>query len=339
MPNRDISDRLAYCTADPLLARERVDFIVVDDGSEPIQRARHAARCAEFGLEYRFIDSEALPVNMARARNAGVAAARTQYIMFMDVDLYPYPGYYNAILEEIDAQRLPEHEDDLVMTGVVYLSEAGTKRFFETDAARRRELFLRAEAREEGLIEKVSTGTSVTLMHRKRYVELGGYDESFEWWGYEDIEYNLRHIYHSDRFPLPEDFQKEIGHLADIDVYRGWKSLYRLYGDVTYAKRIVLFHIWHDIDRGSDYAKGYEANRQRFVKKMAALVEMPRLEAVRTGRDDPLFDRYRGNASNIGLFDRYRNSPVIVWMQPLKRIPLVGRLLLRLKHFVFGEHR
>ncbi|RLA70013.1 MAG: hypothetical protein DRG24_07565 [Epsilonproteobacteria bacterium] len=331
--NRNIAERLAYCTHDSFLDRNKLDFIVVDDGSPLAQRREHEAICVRQGLKYHYIESQNKNVNMARARNRGVALARTEYIMFMDVDLYPYPGYYDDLLNEIAAQNLNEHPDDLVMTGVIYLSEQeGVKRFFKTEPEKRRALFLDYCAQENNrFIEKVSTGTSVTLMHRERYLELGGYDENFEQWGYEDLEFNLRMMYHSDRFPLPKDFTKEIKSFADIDVYRGWKSMYKLYGDITFQKKIVLFHIWHDIDRSSEYARGYERNRQRFVKKITAMAKEPRAELCRVSEEDSLFNQYNNDDGSLSLGDHYKNSPLIAWVQPLKGIPLIGSLLLALK--------
>lgn len=338
MPNRAVGERLSYCISDPMLDRTKIVFSVVDDGSDAPSRSRHRQVCAELGLQYHYIESSDRPVNMARARNAGVKAARSKYIMFMDVDLFPYSGYYDDILRQIETQHLAEHPDDLIMTGVIYLTEVGSEQFLAADPKDRRAGFLKTNGNQcDGLIEKVSTGTSVTLMHRERYLELGGYDEAFEQWGYEDLDFNLRLIYHSGKFPLPEDFPKEIGHIADIDVYRGWKSIYRLYGDITFAEGIVLFHIWHEVDRGSAYARGYERNRQRFAKKMAALAKEERPQHCRIGRDDPLFDRYRGNAGPLGLNDRYRNSPLIVWAQPLKKIPFVGAVLLGVKRLLLGK--
>jgi predicted glycosyltransferase involved in capsule biosynthesis len=341
LPDRNITERLLYCVGDPLLDRNKIDFIVVDDGSPIEDRKCHEAVCEKAGLRYHYIDTQNKSVNMARARNAGVWLAQTKYIMFMDVDLYPYPGYYNDILKEIKLQRLDEHPDDLIMTGVIYLSKNfGVEQFFNTEPKKRKDLFLHYASEDESeFIEKISTGTSVTLMHRERYLELGGYDESFEQWGYEDLEFNLRAMYHSDRFPLPKDFTKEIKSFADIDVYRGWKSMYRLYGDITFKKEIVLFHIWHKVDRSSEYALGYEKNRQRFVKKITTMAKEQRAGVCRVSKRDPVFDQFHNTDSPLSLRDYYKNSPLIAWVQPLKSIPLVGSFLLALKKTLLGKER
>lgn len=331
--NRDISERLSYSVSDPLLDRERIDFIVVDDGSPLAEKCHHEAICKKLKLKYHYIDSQNKNINMARARNIGVRLAQTKYVMFMDIDLYPYPGYYNDILKEIEIQKLDEHKDDLIMTGVIYLTQKqGVDQFFNTKPEKRKTLFLQeCRKKKSEIIEKISTGTSVTLMHRERYLELGGYDERFEQWGYEDLEFNLRAMYYSDKFPLPKDFTKDIKSFADIDVYRGWKSMYKLYGDITFKKEIVLFHIWHEVDRESNYAKGYEQNRQQFVKKITAMSKEKRSKTFRVRKEDPLFDQFYNEHRSLSLSEYYKNSPLVAWMQPLKEIPLIGFLLVALK--------
>lgn len=331
--NRNISGRLSYSSSDPWLDRDLIDFIVVDDGSPLEEKYHHEAICRKLRLKYHYVDSQKKNINMARARNTGVKLAQTKYIMFMDIDLFPYPGYYNDILKEIEIQKLDEHKDDLIMTGVIYLTQKqGVDQFFNTNPEKRKTLFLQDRSNKNSeIIEKISTGTSVTLMWRERYLELGGYDEKFEQWGYEDLEFNLRAMYYSDKFPLPKDFTKDIKSFADIDVYRGWKSMYKLYGDITFKKEIVLFHIWHEVDRQSNYTKGYEQNRQQFVKKIAAMSKEARSETYRVQKNHPLFDQFHNNDESLSLSDHYKNSPLVAWLQPLKNIPLIGLLLLALK--------
>lgn len=332
MPDRDIAERIGYCIRDPLLERDRVVFMVVDDGSPEEAHHKHRERCEKLGIQYLYLPTRDTVPNMARARNAGVAAARSEYIMFMDVDLHPCPGYYNALLAEIEVQRLTLYSDDMIMTGVVYLTKAGSERFLEIDPDHRCCDFLKALERQKGdVIEKVSTGTSVTLLRRERYLELSGYDESFEQWGYEDLEFNLRAMYRDPKFPLPGDFTEDIGSFQDIDMYRGWKSMYRLYGDMTLAKAIMLFHIWHPVDKNSAYILGYEKNRQKFVRKIKKLAKEPRSTRVRIGRDSPLFERYRGPSRRLTLEEQYRNSPFLTLLQPLKKIPVIGDIFAYVK--------
>ncbi|HEV3000586.1 MAG TPA: glycosyltransferase family A protein, partial [Solirubrobacteraceae bacterium] len=72
------------------LARERFEVIVVDNGS----RDATAAVAREGGAR---VVTEPV-ANRARARNAGIAAARAPLVAFTDADCVAAPGWLEALL-------------------------------------------------------------------------------------------------------------------------------------------------------------------------------------------------------------------------------------------------
>lgn len=267
--SRDISERIKYCLCDKKLDREKVEFMVVDDGSSQINHLKHKEICENLNIRYIYLDTSSLNICMSRARNIGAINSISKYIMFMDVDLYPYNGFYNDIFNEIKISNLDKYCDDFLMIGAIYLTkELGMNLFFETDENLRKNLFIhKLLENDENYIEKFSTGTSVNVYNRYNYLSHGGYDEEFEKWGYEDLEFNCRMLYSSKKFPMPSNHFLDYQNFKNIVEYRGWKSIYRLYGDMTFQKGIVLFHIWHDVDDQSDYMQGKIINSQLFEKK------------------------------------------------------------------------
>ena len=101
----DMLERLSYVGEDHLLPKE-VSVLVIDDGSPRRMGEEIRRHCQELDYSYARIDSEYHPFSIARARNAGASLARSDYVMFQDVDLIPYDGFYNAILKEIKVQGL-----------------------------------------------------------------------------------------------------------------------------------------------------------------------------------------------------------------------------------------
>ena len=271
----DIAQRLSYCLGDDYLTRDLIEFLVVDDGSHPKAKQVHQERCAALNMQYLYIDSSDKNFSIARARNLGAQMASTEYIMFMDIDLYTYNNFYNDILNEIKINQLQRYNNDFIMVGVIYLTqEHGTELFLNTDKSLRKNLFThKLLENDTKYIEKFSTGTSVNVFNRIAYLAHGGQDEEFEQWGYEDLEFNLRFIYASKKFPIPKDRFLDYKNFRTIDEYRGWKSVYRLYGDMTFKKGIVLFHIWHPVDHQSDYIQGKAKNQALFEKKHKEYVE------------------------------------------------------------------
>ncbi|RQO72813.1 hypothetical protein DBR44_10860 [Aquitalea sp. FJL05] len=274
----DLLDRLNY----PLMDTQRphsVHFTIADDGSP-----RHISRelekiCQNHGYNYLHIESELEPVCMSRARNIGVCAVPSEFIMFQDVDLMPYDGFYSDVLNEIQIQNLTNNASLFLMFGVIYLTQSATELYYTTPSHLRKNLFIQHLLNENThYIEKFSTGTSVTVFNRNYYLSRGGYDEDFIEWGYEDIEFNTRCIRASRYFPLPENFLTDNQSFRHINRYQGWKSIYRLFGDITFQKGIVLFHSWHAIDGHSGYMKRKAINKQLFeekVKKFSSRGEEP----------------------------------------------------------------
>ncbi|MGN5477231.1 hypothetical protein ACTMU2_11055 [Cupriavidus basilensis] len=102
-------------------------------------------------------------------------------------------------------------------------------------------------------IEKFSTGTSVTVWRRDYFLASGGNDAEFNGWGYEDLEYATRAIRRRKLFPLPSEFALDYRNFQSVVEYKGWKSVYRLFGDLTFQKGIVMFHAWHPVEQDSRY--------------------------------------------------------------------------------------
>jgi predicted glycosyltransferase involved in capsule biosynthesis len=264
----DAVERLSFLLHDTHRPAD-VEVLVVDDGSTLQRSAAIRAACLQIGLSYCRIDSETDVFSIGRARNVGTQAARGEFVMFQDADLMPYPGFYREVLDEVEIQGLSEHAERFLMFGVIYLSEQATAEYFETPAQRRRnkfiQHFLEGDAQR---IEKFSTGTSVTVWNRGYFLATGGNDPDFEGWGYEDIEYMCRAIRRAKRFPMPEEFSLDYRNFQSITEYRGWKSIYRLFGDMTFQKGMVLFHAWHPVEDRSAYAKAKERNRKLFERKL-----------------------------------------------------------------------
>ena len=146
------------------------------------------------------------------------------------------------------------------------------------------------------LIDKFSSATSLILLNRQHFKSIGAYDEMFSKWGHEDIDLNCRLILADNLFSLPKHFSRDERNFNNIFEYRGWKSIYRLYGDRTFLKGIVLFHSWHETDQKNEYYSNKNKNKKRFHSNLKKYLReyIPR-------------DTYQINKKSI-LFDRYQHS-------------------------------
>lgn len=89
-------DRLLTALPDHLGPDGLGGLVVVDDGSRDPERVRRTVRAAG-GTVLR----HAVPRGPAAARNAGLAAARTPYVAFVDSDVVPEPGWLWPLLAHL----------------------------------------------------------------------------------------------------------------------------------------------------------------------------------------------------------------------------------------------
>lgn len=284
---RDALERLSHARMDARLGPE-IAFLVVDDGSEAEMVPEIRRICEELGFSYIHVDSAEKPFSVGRCRNVGAEYARSEFIFMQDIDLMPYDGFYQDLLNEIEAQDMRSNARHFLMIPYVFLTQRGTDFYQRLDpAVRRQRLIHAALVNDQALVEKFSTGTSANVYNRHWYLSRGGNNSDFEGWGYEDIEFNTRMIHHLRYFPTPAEWALEKFNFNSVTEYRSYKAAYRLFGDMAMMKGIAIFHAWHPVVQNSEYAKLSTLNRDIFIKK---LQDFPRTQ----NEPPPLPDRSRG---------------------------------------------
>lgn len=263
---RDLLDRLDYYKFDTELP-EQVDFIVVDDGSPDEYFKEILRKHSDNMTVLRTGAKNYQDFSLARARNYGAQRAKGRFVMFMDADLIPYPGFFKDVLRELKLTEMTRHVDRFLMFPVIYLTDKGYEEMRQLSADCWKQYSINAMLSDDKtLIEKFSSGTSVIALDRHYYLSRGGQDEDFEGWGYEDYEFATRLIRRNRKFPLPDNWLSMAGNFMTIRQYEGWKAAYRLYGDWMAAKGIYLLHAPHPIE--STYHRRKDQNLRYLQQKM-----------------------------------------------------------------------
>lgn len=267
--NSHILSRLVWSLRDPS-AHQFVNVMIVDDGSAPEFSDRIASICTANKLRYERLNTRNRIFSIGRARNHAAMTAATRFIFFMDVDLIPPAGFFKKLNDEIQDRKLDERAEDLIMIPVAYLTQEATEDYLSNGGDRRYGEFLEHTiSRNPSVIEKFSTGTSACVYNRLYYLARGGNYEQFSGWGYEDLEFNLRVARLTRMFPIPENFTRDQYSFDKQFSYQGWKAIYRLFGDRSFLKGLMLFHAWHPVDKSSDYYTQRESNKRKFDKLIA----------------------------------------------------------------------
>lgn len=283
----DLLDRINYYQLDSELPPE-VDFIVIDDGSPDKLYQEIQKKASDRTTVYRTGAKPFQDFSLARARNFAAQRAKGQFLMFLDADLVPYPGFFKDILREIHVSDLKNQVDQFLMLPVIYLTDLGFDKMQKMAPDHWRPYFINSMLKNNSEeIEKFSSGTSVVVLDRHYYLSRGGQDEQFEGWGFEDYEFATRLIRKVRKFPLPSNWLSMAGNFMKINKYDGWKATYRLYGDWMAAKGIYMFHSPHPIEvkyhRRKDINLRYLQHRMaEFVKTGVEHDPLPALEHGKT---------------------------------------------------------
>lgn len=153
------------------------EIIVIDDGSTDLTSERLRA---EHGDAIRILRTERLGVS--GARNHGMAAARGEYIAFLDSD----DDWKVDKLEKQVAYLEARPDYGLVMTDIVEMDR--TRREF--DIIRRRLVIPEDGDVLRHVLRQPALGPSSAMLRRRVYEEVGGFDTTLP--TAEDIDFHLR---------------------------------------------------------------------------------------------------------------------------------------------------
>jgi glycosyltransferase involved in cell wall biosynthesis/ectoine hydroxylase-related dioxygenase (phytanoyl-CoA dioxygenase family) len=156
------------------------ELILVDDGSadDTVNVAREAAR----DLSAIRVHHQRKRLGPAAARNAGASLATSEILCFLDSDSAPEPRWLEAL---VDAVRVGE--------GTV--AAYGRYRHRDFDSAPRwQRLFVEAQERHEQRYQITLRlpDTRGFVIRRTAFREIGGFNESFDRPGREDVEFAVR---------------------------------------------------------------------------------------------------------------------------------------------------
>ncbi|MBD3808359.1 MAG: glycosyltransferase, partial [Epsilonproteobacteria bacterium] len=317
---RDLFHRLEFCFRKEA---QDVEYIIVDDGSLQEDAERLKKRSDELGYKYISTDvSIDSPFNLARARNLGARAATGKYVLFLDVDLLVYPGFYDDLQTEIELFDMAHNSDIFLMLPVVYFNEKGLEQYNHTNDRLKKhfasQILLGGKF---DLIEKYSYGTSCILVDRLYYLSIGGQDERYEGWGYEDYDFTTKMMKLSSLFPTPANFESMKGNFMTINQYSGWKAEYRLYGMWMARKGIYLYHVPHEID--SSYHNNKNENLQLLEKSLSTDFSNSFLQTIEPDCEkslllsaNPFCCDYKLNAI-VGQYEILNTSNITQWEEIL----------------------
>lgn len=285
----DMFERIKYRKKYDKNISNKISFLIVDDGSSTTDSDTAKEICKQNNFNYLYIDSQDKPFSPSRSRNIGAQYANTKYIVHEDIDLCPYNGYYNTLLQEIEDSDLINNNDDFITVPVAYLTDIASQEYLKNPIEKRKEFLNDLMHGKTDWYEFFMPASSVIIIARHYYLSIGGYNENFRGWGLEDLEFAFRITRLAKKFHTPHDYKKLIttNFSRQFD-YCGWRAQFRLHGELFNRKGIILFHIKHPIDR-TWRNKNKHSNNEKLFQQCIELFEtkghyLPCLPDIHQGR-------------------------------------------------------
>lgn len=211
-----------------------LNIVVADNGSddETVDKLR-----ATFGQKVGVLDTSDCTGNISASRNAASSCGRSELILFLDDDMIV--GEPGGLRKAMAVGR----RVDFACGAIRYWSPPTWPRLIRRDDPMNKVISTLSHTSTEPLSINRVSGKNVIdnrsylanfgTVKRAAFDAVGGFDEGYRGWGYQDTDL----------------------------MYRLCMEGYAY--DLFSAHDIVVYHLAHTVDKGA----GYEQNRQRFLEK------------------------------------------------------------------------
>lgn len=196
--------------------------------------------------------------SLSKLRNAAIAAVKTKYVMFLDIDIVP-----DLNLVDLAYQQTLNHPKQISMFPCLYLSKQGSKLIYEQSAQKFIEQYF--DFRRD-LILHLAFPSSIVLTDIASVREIGGFDEQFVGHGYEDFDFMLRLFHHKGLIEYSTDILVDEPYLAPL-MSVGLRAVLAKPFLESLIQPVYFLHQFHKKDKDEDYYKKRIQNKDLFFKK------------------------------------------------------------------------
>ena len=159
-----------------------IEIIVVDDGSidgscDFITSFQH-----DNNTRIELIRTDG--IGLARAKNLGAEYSKGEYMIFGDAHLIFEDFWIDLLIEPIRSKQA-----DGTTPGIAPTTTPNVAGYGQT---LNRELGIQWNARKESLFETAILPGGCFAVSRNVFFDIGGFDNSFKVWGYEDVDFSLK---------------------------------------------------------------------------------------------------------------------------------------------------
>lgn len=177
-------------------------------------------------------------INNSALRNIAFRQVKSDFIVLLDVDIYPDFDLFLDCIDEISS-----HENPFIILPCLYLTRAGSKYLLNSnsDTQKLNDKYF-SFSRKEFL--HLAVPSSIVVMKRCDYQNINGFNEDFNGHGYEDFDFLARLALYHRLIKLDSNFCKDITYRSPLFSVGFRKTLGELCLSSLIKKRLT-FHLHH----------------------------------------------------------------------------------------------
>ncbi|ARE39197.1 putative glycosyltransferase involved in capsule biosynthesis [Rhodovulum sp. P5] len=246
------------------IPKDRFQILIVDFGT-CAERVGELARFSERheGVEILRVDDDG-PFSIGRARDIGVQHAKTDIVMFHDVDFLCSADTYQRIYKEAAARKLDRKGYDFFTVPTIFLTDAGTRTYLDLFAKDPEHADWHAHNSvlrgKRAFFQHAALGSSATVINRYFYLVSGGHDPAFRGHGAEDFEFYHRLESLCRRAPRSNRYYEGIPYANGN--FSGFRAFFALFGQDIWMRGICMVHLDHP--RREVHDRAYGVSSQNF---------------------------------------------------------------------------
>lgn len=265
-------------------------FLVVDFGSDHPYSDKIKEACENTkNTDYIYVDDKET-FSLAKSRNIAAMSARTDLLLFNDVDVIFDRDVFNKLTKLANANQLSVCPRKYIMFPVYHLTKWITEELVSLSDEEKDDYLQMITYKGVGsnfgnYFQLVAPYSNVYLIHKKFFNLSGGYCDLFRGHGSEDFEFLIRLGLLSSNIPCPKDLSTDSHGPLKPDF---WESNANYSGFRKYTEALTIssevmglrcYHMYHQ----SPSEKGYwtqknDWKRQNFNKILSAYY--PRIEKI-----------------------------------------------------------
>lgn len=195
-------------------------------------------------------------------RNLGALKARADTICFLDADCFVSFENINIILNLI--QKNPNF---MMILPCIYLTKDASKYALNDLNNFLKASFPKEKLKDKGFAKFFALASSIMIVNKYKFLELGGFDSKFIGHGYEDFDLMARLLLNTHNFELlPYNINYDARNW-EFEGFVGFRALFALFGYESLSYGLFAYHLYH-VEPKDDYFKNKDKNHKRFFNNL-----------------------------------------------------------------------